>query len=97
MKWADSLYLRTSSSGSKPLVCRSTLAILERPQGRHRPEQAQIIGPRVCRFPERAKKLPAAKWLAQGTIYPDDVNPGTAPRQKGATPIQVTSQRRRAA
>ncbi|GAB1389593.1 MAG: GMP synthase [glutamine-hydrolyzing] [Rubrivivax sp.] len=60
---------------------------LARLQGVSDPEQKRkIIGAEfVAVFEREARKLPRAKWLAQGTIYPDVVESGGTKARKAAT------------
>jgi GMP synthase (glutamine-hydrolysing) len=56
------------------------------------PEQKRkIIGREFVEvFQAEAKKLKNAKWLAQGTIYPDVIESGGA-KTKKATPSRATT------
>ena len=60
---------------------------LARLQGVSDPEQKRkIIGAEfVAVFEREARKLPRAKWLAQGTIYPDVVESGGTKARKAST------------
>ena len=50
------------------------------------PNKSANHRPGVCRgFQAEAKKLPAAKWLAQGTIYPDVIESAGAKTKKAHT------------
>ena len=60
-------------------------------------EKRKIIGREFVHvFQEEAAKLPQAKWLAQGTIYPDVIESAGHEEQEGAHD-QVAPQRRRPA
>ena len=62
--------------------------------GRHRPEQQKrkIIGREFVEVFQAGEKLPAARWLAQGTIYPDVIeSAGGAEREAYRSRATTTS------
>ena len=54
-------------------------------------QKRKIIGAEFIKaFESEAKKIPNAKFLAQGTLYPDVIESG-APRGEGVPPLSVSS------
>ncbi|MGE5386050.1 MAG: glutamine-hydrolyzing GMP synthase [Betaproteobacteria bacterium] len=73
--------------GVKVIHVDATEQFLGHLKGVSDPEQKRkIIGREFVEvFQEKAKKLPAAKWLAQGTIYPDVIESAGAKTKKAHT------------
>jgi len=55
-------------------------------------KKRKIIGAEFIKaFESEAKKIPNAKFLAQGTLYPDVIESG-APRSEGVSPLSASSE-----